>query len=89
MSKICVKYILADLEPNFRRYFLKLLDDDDDLIIEINRIKTEFAKTLKSLQFPKLDMFTENLVLDDYRNLSAKIKANDDNTHDISSNFSN
>lgn len=68
---------------------MKLLDVDDDLIIEINRINTEFAKTLKSLQFPKLDMFTESLVLDDYRNLSAKIKANDDNTHDISPNFSN
>lgn len=39
-----VMHILVELEPNFKKYFLKPLDIDDDLVIDIYHINTDFAK---------------------------------------------
>ena len=39
-------HILADLEPNFKKYFLKPLDTEDGLVIYLYRINTDFAKTI-------------------------------------------
>ena len=69
MIHVCNAYH-SDLEPNFKKFFLRLLDIDDGLVIDVYYITIDFAKTLENLEFQKLTKFLENLGLVNHGNSS-------------------
>lgn len=72
-ESMIIMHVLADLEPVFKKNFLRILDTDDALIIDAFRINEEFHETLSSVvQFSKFDKFLESLFEDDYGNIVVK-----------------
>ena len=57
------------------------------LVIDVYHINANFAKTLESLEFPKLTKFLENLELDTHGNLSVMSVVDDNSIHEVSINF--
>ena len=73
-ESMIIMHILADVEPVFKKNFLKVLDTDDCLIIDVFRINEDFHKLLSDgLEYPKLDKFLSNLSEDDDGNVILEV----------------
>ena len=81
-----ILHILADLETPFKKYFLRCLDANEGVIIDIYRINEEFAKHMTTLKFPLFTKYIEGLEMDEHGNLSVCITINE-SIHDISLNY--
>ena len=79
-------HILADLEEPFKKYFLRCLDTDNGVIIDIFRINLEFVSKLKELKFDKLNSFLDNIQMDDNGNLSVLVEVAS-NIHEVELNY--